>query len=643
VTQTALRTEAGASISQLSFALSQHAGPSVAIEKSLSILLPIGMTAPDHRLTFDLPMETFQLLLNRELARALTAAGLPLAGEVVPATDARFGDYQSNAALLLGKQRGENPRTLAQKIIEHLEVSEWSEAPTVAGAGFINFALKPSAVAARVARLLQDDRLGVALADARCRIVIDFGSPNVAKPMHVGHIRSTILGDALARIATFLGHEVIRDNHIGDWGTQFGLLIYAWKYFPSLRTDEELERQPIAVFEKLYKYVNAATRGEADLAKLKTSTERRHAAGDTARDGARLELVKLQRGDSENLTIWKQCVELSWREFEQVYGVLDIHYDIIRGESFYDDRLAGIVDRLLKSRIAEESEGAIVVFFRDIPELADKPCIIRKRDGGYNYATTDIATIDYRIGDLKRDTLWYVVGAPQTLHFKQIFEIARREGHTADFRHIPFGSILGEDRKLMKTRSGDNVPLRNLLDEAVARAKKIVEQKNPDLDETEKNAIAKTIGIGAVKYADLSQFRMTDYIFSWDRMLSFQGNTAPYLQNAYVRIRSIFRRAAAEFSPPDELAITEKAELHLAKRLTQFGEIVPQILNDFRPNILANYLFELANAFHAFYEACPVLKADEPARATRLGLCELTARTLRCGLNLLGIEVPEKM
>ena len=278
--------------------------------------------------------------------------------------------------------------------------------------------------------------------------------------------------------------------------------------------------------------------------------------------------------------------------------------------------------------IAEKSEGAICVFFRDIPELADKPCMIRKSDGGFNYATTDLATVDYRVKELGADAIWYVVGAPQRLHFKQIFAIARREGYTADFRHITFGSILGEDRKLMKTRSGENVALRDVLDEAVERARKIVEGKNPDLGAEEKSAIAKTIGIGAVKYADLSQYRMTDYIFSWDRMLSFQGNTAPYLQNAYVRIRSIFRKLDAAFSLPNELVLTEPAELNLAKRLAQFAETVPQVLNDFRPNLLANYLFELANAFHAFYEACPVLKAEEPARATRLALCELTARVL---------------
>ncbi len=568
-------------------------------------------------------METFQSLLTRELARALAAAGLPARGDVVPATDARFGDYQSNAALILAKERGENPRALAQKIIEHLEIAEWCEPPTIAGAGFINFSLKPEAIAAKTRQLLGDDRLGVPRAVKPHRIVIDFGSPNVAKPMHVGHIRSTVLGDALARIAKFLGHEVIRDNHIGDWGTQFGMVIYGWK---NLLDRAALERDPIGELVRIYKTANEL--GQSDAA---------------VREACRNELVRLQAGDEENLRIWNECVALSKQEFEDAYALLDIHYDIQRGESFYNDRLPGVVERLLKSGLAEESEGAICVFFRDIPDLADRPCIIRKRDGGFNYATTDIATIDYRIQDLGADTVWIVTGAPQQLHFRQIFEIARREGYTADLRHITHGSILGEDRKLMKTRSGENVPLRDLLDEAVVRARKIVEQKNPELDDAEKGVIAQAIGIGAVKYADLSQYRMTDYIFSWDRMLSLQGNTAPYLQNAYVRIRSIFRKAGEDFRPPNELALTEPAELLLAKRLAQFAETVPPVLNDFRPNLLANYLFELANAFHAFYEACPVLKADESARGTRLALCELTARTLQCGLDLLGIAVPEKM
>ena len=283
------------------------------------------------------------------------------------------------------------------------------------------------------------------------------------------------------------------------------------------------------------------------------------------------------------------------------------------------------------------------MFFHDNPELADKPLIIRKRDGGFNYATTDVATIDYRVNELKADAIWYVVGAPQTLHFKQIFAVARREGYTADLRHVIFGSVLGEDRKLMKTRSGENVPLRELLEEACRRARKIIDEKNPDLSEEEKNDIAEKIGIGAVKYADLSQYRTTDYVFSWDKMLSLHGNTAPYLQNAYVRIRSIFRKAGESAPKIDKLILSEPAEIDLAKRVCQFAEIVPQVLNGFRPNILANYLFELANSFHGFYEACPVLKSEEPARSSRLTLCDLTARVLHRGLDLLGIKVPERM
>jgi arginyl-tRNA synthetase len=568
-------------------------------------------------------METFQAQLARKLSAALAAAGLPDLGELTPATDARFGDYQTNAALVLGKQRGENPRAAASKILEHVDVGDISEPPTVAGAGFINFTLRPGAIAKKATELLEDEQLGVTKTKSTRRIVIDFGSPNVAKPMHVGHIRSTVLGDALARIATFLGHDVVRDNHIGDWGTQFGMVIWGWK---NLLDRQSLERDPIAEFVRIYKETNERSTTEPAV-----------------REACRQELVKLQAGDKENLSIWKQCVDLSMREFQRSYKLLDVHYDIQRGESFYNDRLANVVERVLKAGIAEISEGAVVVFFRDIPELADKPCIIRKRDGGFNYATTDLATVDYRINDLKADTVWYVVGAPQILHFKEIFEIARREGYTADFRHITFGSILGEDRKLMKTRSGENVPLRELLDEACRRARKIIEEKNPELSDTDKIDIAQKIGIGAVKYADLSQYRMTDYVFSWDKMLSLHGNTAPYLQNAYVRICSIFRKAGEPTPKIDNLALTESAEIDLAKRLCQFAEIVPQVLNDFRPNILANYLFELANSFHTFYEACPVLKSEEPARSSRLALCNLTGRVLERGLDLLGIKLPERM
>jgi arginyl-tRNA synthetase len=568
-------------------------------------------------------MDTFQSLLAKKLSNALTDAGLPEAGELTPASDPRFGDYQTNAALLLGKQRGENPRVLAENIVSQLDVGDLCEPPVVAGAGFINFKLRSSAVAEKAVEVLRDERLGVAKAKSPRRIVIDFGSPNVAKPMHVGHIRSTVLGDALARIAQLLGHEVIRDNHIGDWGTQFGMVIYGWK---NLLDQQALQRDPLAEIVRIYKETNERATKDPQV-----------------REACRQELIKLQAGDRENLDIWNECVAFSMQDFDHVYELLDIHYDIQCGESFYHDRLPGVVERLLKSGIAEISDGAVVVFFRDVPELADKPLIIRKRDGGFNYATTDLATIDYRIKDLKADAVWYVVGAPQILHFNQIFNIARRERYTADLRHITFGSILGEDRKLMKTRSGENVPLRDLLEEACKRARKIIEEKNPDLSNDEKTDIARKIGIGAVKYADLSQYRMTDYVFSWDKMLSLQGNTAPYLQNAYVRIRSIFRKGGESAPEIDKLVLADSAEINLAKRLCQFAETVPQVLNDFRPNILANYLFEVANSFHTFYEACPVLKSGEPARSSRLALCDLTARVLERGLGLLGIKAPEKM
>ncbi len=568
-------------------------------------------------------METLQSVLAKKLSDALAATGLPDAGELTLASDPRFGDYQTNAALILGKQRSENPRVLAEKIVAHFVTDDLCEPPAVAGAGFINFTLRPAAVAEKTMEVLRDDRLGVAEAKSTQRILIDFGSPNVAKPMHVGHIRSTVLGDALARIAQFLGHEVIRDNHIGDWGTQFGMVIYGWK---NLLDRQALQRNPLAEIVRIYK-----------------ETNERAAKDPEVREACRQELIKLQAGDKENLDIWNECVAFSMQDFERVYKLLDIHYDVQCGESFYHDRLSGVVERLLKSGIAEISEGAVVVFFRENSELADKPLIIRKRDGGFNYATTDLATIDYRMNDLKADTVWYVVGAPQTLHFKQIFEIARREGYTADLRHITFGSILGEDRKLMKKRFGESVPLRELLEEACKRARKIIEEKNPQLSDDEKSDIVQKIGIGAVKYADLSQYRMTDYVFSWDKMLSLQGNTAPYLQNAYVRIRSIFRKAGESAPRIDELVLADSAEINLAKRLCQFAETVPQVLNDFRPNILANYLFEAANSFHTFYEACPVLKSEEPTRSSRLALCDLTARVLKHGLGLLGIQVPEKM
>ena len=563
---------------------------------------------------------TTQHLLESRLREAV-ASEAP--AQVAAATDSRFGDYQTNVAMILAKAQRKNPRQVATEIIARLQVDDFCEPPEIAGAGFINFRLKTDFVAQQTRLVLDDPHSGIPQAAQPKKILLDFSSPNVAKPMHVGHIRSTILGDTLTRIARALGHEVIADNHIGDWGTQFGKVIYGWKHF---RDEAALEASPIKELVRLYKEANALA--DSDPAVMTECRE---------------ELVKLQKGDPENLDIWKRTVALSWQEFEQMYGMLDIHFDEHLGESCYNDRLAPLVDRLLSSGIAEVSEGAVCVFFRDNPALAEKPCLIRKSDGGFLYATTDLATIEYRIERWNPDAIWYVVGAPQALHFEQVFGVAAKMGIHGDLRHIAFGSILGEDRKLMKTRSGDNVQLRDVLEEAQQRALKIVEEKNPALTPEEKASIARIIGIGAVKYAELSQFRMTDYVFSWDKMLSFQGNTAPYLQNAYVRVRSIFRKLDGEFAVPATLSLTEPAEVVLAKKLLQFGETVPQIVDDFRPNLLANYLYELANTFHGFYEACPVLKSEGATRETRLALCELTARILSKGLGLLGIQTPERM
>jgi arginyl-tRNA synthetase len=571
-----------------------------------------------------LPMDTIPTQLAARLRTAL--AGPPGLGGidpvVAPATDPRFGDYQTNVAMLLAKQQRANPRQLAQQILDRLDVTGLSEPPEIAGAGFINFRITAAHLEARLGRIAADSRLGVALAANPQTVVIDFSGPNIAKPMHVGHIRSTILGDTLTRVARFLGHNVITDNHLGDWGTQFGKVIYGWKHW---RDPQALEQGPVEELVRLYKEANALS--EADPEVLSACRE---------------ELVKLQQGDPENVEIWRQCVALSWKEFEQMYELLDVQFDEHLGESAYNDRLAPLVQRLLDRGIAEISEGAVCIFFPDDPALAAKPCLIRKSDGGFLYATTDLATIEYRLEHWRPDLIWYVVGAPQQLHFDQVFAAARRMGIHAGLRFIPFGSILGEDRKLMKTRSGESVSLKSLLAEAEERAFAIIQEKNPALPESEKREVARAVGIGAVKYADLSQSRLTDYIFSWDRMLSFQGNTAPYLQNAYVRVRSIFRKLDTPFSA-SSFQLQEPAELALAKKLVQFAETVPQVLDDFRPNILANYLYELASAFHGFFETCPVLKSEEPTRSTRLGLCYVTARVLHQGLQLMGIQAPERM
>jgi len=565
--------------------------------------------------------------LEEAMSRALAVAGVDLPDgfqvQVASAADLRFGDYQSNAAMILAKRLRTNPREFAAKLIEVMDLGDLAVAD-IAGPGFINFRISHSAWSKRMSSLLGDNRLGVELASPSQTIVVDFSAPNVAKPMHVGHIRSTIIGDSLSRIARFLGHEVITDNHIGDWGTQFGMIIHGWK---TILNEADLEADPVAELLRVYRTVNANC-GEDDA----------------IREICKQELVKLQGGDEENLQIWEKCVDLSKQGLQGIYDRLDVGFDYWYGESFYNERLAPLVNEMMASGVARESEGAICVFFDGDAKLDEKPAIVRKADGGFLYATTDLATIDFRVQEWNADQIWYVVGAPQQLHFQQIFEATRKRGQNPSMHHIAFGSILGEDRKLMKTRSGDNVQLVDVLDEAVERADRVIGEKNPDMDPAERSEVASIVGIGSVKFAELSQHRMTDYVFSWDRMLALQGDTAPYLQYSYVRVRSIFRKLDGQTNiDPSALVIDADAEVHLARMLVRFGETVPILLDDFRPNLLANYLLELAKAFHSFFEACPVLKSEGETQNTRLALCELTSRVLEKGLGLLGIEVPERM
>jgi arginyl-tRNA synthetase len=575
--------------------------------------------------------------LESRLAAALTLTlGTPRSATVSAAADLRFGDYQSNAAMVLAKQQKTNPRALAGEIIGHLDLEGLATAD-IAGPGFINFRILPAAYARRMEALIRDERLGVPATGAGKTVVVDFSAPNVAKPMHVGHIRSTILGDSLVRIARFLGFKVIADNHIGDWGTQFGMILHGWK----TKLDRAaLEASPIQELVRVYREVNAEIQSDPTLL-----------------DVCKAELVRLQAGDPQNLEIWQQCIEVSKLGLQKIYDRLEVKFDHWLGESYYNDRLPGLVEEFLEKGIARESHGAVCIFSDGSKPLeedpfkvhkeegwTDNPAIIRKADGGFLYATTDLATLQFRIDEWHADHVWYVVGVPQQLHFRQIFDAAARWGKAGDFHHIAFGSILGDDRKLMKTRSGDNVGLIEVLEEAVERAARAIAEKNPDLHGDEADRIAEIVGIGAVKFAELSQGRLTDYVFSWDRMLALQGDTAPYLQYSHVRIRSIFRKLETPFEAATaEIHLNEEAEIHLARLLVRFGEVLPTILDDFRPNLLANYVLELARAFHSYFEACPVLKAAEPVRSSRLALCDLTSRTLKQGLHLLGIQVPERM
>ncbi|HVU28608.1 MAG TPA: arginine--tRNA ligase [Verrucomicrobiae bacterium] len=590
------------------------------------------------------------MLPHKQIESALqTAVGAVLPDADVsalfvrPCPDPKFGDYQSNALMSLAKQRKMNPRQLAENILAKLDVSDICGKVEIAGAGFLNFRLENSALEEVLQSATRGEHLFFEKFSQPKTVVLDFSSPNVAKPMHVGHIRSTGIGDALQRTLRLLSHKVISDNHIGDWGTQFGKLLLGWK---TILNRAELERDAIAELERLYKIINAEC--DANPARL---------------EAAKAELVKLQSGDAENIAIWREMIALSQKQFDEIYGRLGVKFDVTLGESFYNPQLAGVVNDLLAKKIARESEGAVGVFSdgslppkedpflvnRDGEWIAD-PALIRKSDGGFNYMTTDLATIDYRLKTWSPDEIVYVVDDRQAAHFKKLFAIFARwkkdDAKKAKLVHVGFGKILGDDGKPFKTRSGDTVKLADLLDEAEERAFKIVSEKSPELPEAQRKEIAHVVGLGAVKYADLLPNRQSDYVFSWDKMLALQGNTAPYLQYAYARIKSIFRKSETfniQHSTPN-IQLTANEEIALAKHLLNFGLTLEAVADEIRPNYLCNYLFELAGKFTCFYENCPVLKAeDETTRHSRLALCDLTARVLKQGLDVLGIEVVEQM
>ncbi len=625
--------------------------------------------------------------LQQSLHRAL--AGLvpdtaPYAALVKPAQDPRFGDYQANCAMSLAKVLGRKPRDIAEEIVQRLEGGVFLQPPEVAGPGFINLRLRNDWLAGQIQRIARDERLSVEQANPSRTLVIDYSSPNVAKPMHVGHLRSTIIGDALARLFRFLGHKVITDNHLGDWGTQFGMLLYGYKHF---RNEAALKADPVRELARLYVQVRKLIDPiekfeEAEKAKKKRAkktkigqldgpeVELKFASEDLAkarevREAVRQETARLHAGDPENVHLWQDFMPWCRAEIEHAYQRLDVKFDHMHGESFYNSMLPGVVEDMLARGIARESQGAVV-----IPAIADAneeedgetdepPALIRKSDGAFTYTTSDLATIRYRMEQWMPDAIFYVVGLPQALHFKGLFEAARRWGYDkVELRHVAFGSVLGQDRKMFKTREGGTIELDRLLDEAVERAEQSyvrtrqerVErgEEVPEVSDEERRGIAEAVGLGAVKYADLSQNRESDYVFDWDKMLAMDGNTATYMQYAHARIRSIFRKGqedplALRRQPP--LPYLENAhERALAFQLLRLEESLQAAAAELKLNIITASLWELSKSYSSFYQNCPVLKADTPMlRQSRLLLCDLTARTIQLGLHLLGIETVERM
>ncbi|ACK71638.1 arginyl-tRNA synthetase [Gloeothece citriformis PCC 7424] len=559
-----------------------------------------------------------------------------LEGLVVPATNPKFGDYQSNVALSLAKPLKQPPRTIAEQIIKALDISDLCEPPQIAGAGFINLTLKANFLENLLAKIQKDSRLGVEKASPSARVIVDFSSPNIAKEMHVGHLRSTILGDCIARVLEFRGHDVLRLNHVGDWGTQFGMLIaYLREVYPeALTTADALNLGDLVAF-----YKKAKVRFDED---------------ETFKETARKEVVKLQAGAKDTRHAWQLLCDQSRREFQVIYNILDVNLTE-RGESFYNPLLPEIVGQLDEEGLLTEDQGAKCVFLEGFTNKEGNPLplIVQKSDEGYNYATTDLAALKYRIKEDKAERIIYVTDAGQANHFAQVFQVAKKAGiipENIEVVHVAFGVVKGEDGKKLKTRSGDTIKLKDLIDEAVAYARRDLEKRLAEDDRKESkdfiNHVSQVVGISAIKYADLSQNRISDYVFSYDKMLALQGNTAPYMLYAYARIQSISREGNIDFEKLDEKAkviLSEETELALGKYLLQFTEVIEDVEINLLPNRLCEYLYELSKKFNKFYENCPVLKSEDPIKTSRLILCDLTARTLKLGLSLLGIAVVERM
>jgi len=554
---------------------------------------------------------------------------------VAASKDAKFGDYQCNAALGLTKKLKQKPQDIAAKIIENFladqTVNQIFETPTIAGAGFINLKLKLSYLETQLAKMQKSDRLAIATVEQPERVIVDFSSPNIAKEMHVGHLRSTIIGDSIARILEFQGHEVLRLNHVGDWGTQFGMLI---TYLREVYPDALTKADAIAI---------------GDLVELYRAAKKRFDEDDVFKETSRNAVVELQAGEPEAKLAWQLLCEQSRREFQKIYDALNIHLEE-RGESFYNPFLSDVVTDLLENALLQEDHGALCVFLEGFTNKDGQPLplIVKKSDGGYNYATTDLAALRYRIREDKATRIIYVTDIGQSAHFAQVFQVANRANwipETVQTTHVPFGLVMGDDGKKFKTRSGDTVALKSLLEEAINRALADIKSRNPDASAEFKQDVAEAVGLGAVKYADLSQNRTSNYIFSFDKMLALQGNTAPYMLYAYVRVQGIGRKGEIDFASlnVDAVKLTQEPEIVLAKHLLQFAEAIDAVAEELFPNRLCQYLFELSQKFNQFFEQCPVLQAEASERISRLSLCDITAKTLKLGLNLLGIRVLERM